>query len=382
MSPVNTTDECPMSHEASRFASTDGARRHAPSNGPWRGAGEREHAGSQSTVPESPVRRAQTGEEPVAVVTTTVPVSVIVACYNAAPFLRQCIASIHTHPQPSEVIVVDDGSTDGSLELARQLATEYPNLRVLANPDNMGAAEARFRGITAAKEDWVAWVDADDLLEPGAIGDAYARVGETADMCIWDLWRLRPDGSSFRFASNPEALPVSGATALRLTLPDWRIHSLGVTRKSLFLKAYQDCGVQSFNRDELISRLVLQGARQVVGSPRRYYYRINPQSTTRIMSDKQLTRLRSNLWLIDLACGLPGAPLGQVVRESVEYAYTMHEQRRCFTGPVLRDELRSFVLGLARRPAVWRSILASRLHLRLIAGFLKSAVGPTWLSSV
>jgi len=90
-------------------------------------------------------------------------VSVVIPCYNAAPFLRETLESVlaQTHP-PLEVVVVDDGSTDDSSRIAESFG---PPVRVIRQ-QNQGESVARNRGIAAARGEWVALLDADDVWEP------------------------------------------------------------------------------------------------------------------------------------------------------------------------------------------------------------------------
>ncbi len=86
----------------------------------------------------------------------------IIPCYNAESFLGEAIESVLRQTQPvDEIIVVDDGSTDGSRDVARR----YP-VQVLTTASNSGHAAARNIGINAAKGDTLVWLDADDSFEP------------------------------------------------------------------------------------------------------------------------------------------------------------------------------------------------------------------------
>lgn len=93
-------------------------------------------------------------------------VSVVIPCYNAARFVAATLRSVLAQgDEVLEVIVVDDGSTDGSAEL---VANDFPSVRLLRQA-NAGVAAARNLGIQSARGDWVAFVDADDLWLPGKL---------------------------------------------------------------------------------------------------------------------------------------------------------------------------------------------------------------------
>ncbi len=98
-------------------------------------------------------------------------ISVIVPAYNAERFLSQTVQSVQSQTEGDwELIVVNDGSRDGTGPLADRLAAEDPRVRVVHQP-NAGLSGARNGGIAAAspEADAFLFLDADDLLEPGAL---------------------------------------------------------------------------------------------------------------------------------------------------------------------------------------------------------------------
>lgn len=94
-------------------------------------------------------------------------VSVVMPVYNAAAYLAGSIASVRAQTWPHwELLAVDDGSRDGSLELLRELAASDPRVRPLPQARNAGVAAARNAGIEAARGRWIAFLDSDDAWEP------------------------------------------------------------------------------------------------------------------------------------------------------------------------------------------------------------------------
>jgi glycosyltransferase involved in cell wall biosynthesis len=89
-------------------------------------------------------------------------VSVVMPVYNAELFVGEALDSIFAQDyEPFEVVVVDDGSTDGSSAIARS----YPELRYIRQ-ENCGPSAARNAGITAARGEIIAVADSDDILLP------------------------------------------------------------------------------------------------------------------------------------------------------------------------------------------------------------------------
>jgi glycosyltransferase involved in cell wall biosynthesis len=96
-------------------------------------------------------------------------VSIIIPCFNSAKWLEEAVKSAlaQTHGNV-EVVVVDDGSTDASVSIARRF--EGPRLKVILSP-HRGASAARNAGLVAAKGDFIQFLDADDLLSPDKVAE-------------------------------------------------------------------------------------------------------------------------------------------------------------------------------------------------------------------
>lgn len=129
-------------------------------------------------------------------------VSILIPAYNAAPWLAQTIDSAlaQTHAR-CEVIVVDDGSTDTTLEIAQ---TRAPlGVRVLTQA-NAGAAASRNRAFAFAQGDFIQYLDADDVLSPGKISAQLALLAARAPgmlaTCRWG--RFVDDPGQARFVDD------------------------------------------------------------------------------------------------------------------------------------------------------------------------------------
>lgn len=98
-------------------------------------------------------------------------ISVIIPVYNVAPYLRRCTDSVLSQKGPSlEVLLIDDGSTDGSGALCDAIAAEDARVQVVHKP-NGGLSSARNAGLDLAQGHYVSFVDSDDYLEEDAYRD-------------------------------------------------------------------------------------------------------------------------------------------------------------------------------------------------------------------
>ena len=292
----------------------------------------------------------------------SIPVSIIVPVYNAGDYLTKCIESLNFSCRPAEIILIDDCSTDNSFAIAIKLAERYPNIKLLQTVKNSGAAEARRKGIFASKQAFIGLLDADDFLEEGAIEDAYDKLSIDIDLVIWELWKHEVDGTNKRTLANPNGFPVLGDAAVLQSLGEWRIHPLGIARKEVYLRAFKEFDVESYNADELITRLVFKNCRAIAGSSKKYFYRTNPASTTQRISDKHLTGLRSHIWLIRFCVVTKGAPVDSVIKGAISSAYHFFKNRTLYCEKNFDEEMFRFLSDVSKISRVWRAIILSPKH--------------------
>jgi succinoglycan biosynthesis protein ExoO len=100
-------------------------------------------------------------------VVTGIDITFAIAAYNAAPFIEAAIRSVLSQTVSSvEIIVVDDDSTDSTVDVVRRLMAQTDRLRLIQSTRNSGPAASRNKALSAARGTWLAIVDADDLVLP------------------------------------------------------------------------------------------------------------------------------------------------------------------------------------------------------------------------
>ena len=198
-------------------------------------------------------------------------VSVITPLHNAEDFIEPTVRSVLAQSYPSiEHILVDDGSTDGSLNLISHLAAEPTHrVRIKSFANNRGASFARNRGAELANGAFLLFLDADDVLLPDAISALVAALRDPqAGIAIIDWERLRrcPDGH-WRTAPADAPPPVADPeTALRAWLDGsaWAPPCAVLWRRSAFEKVGGWDESLSLNDDgELAMRAFAKGTRIV-----------------------------------------------------------------------------------------------------------------------
>lgn len=161
-------------------------------------------------------------------------ISVITITLNAAEFLGGAIASVTAQDHPDvEHILVDGGSTDGTLDLIRGAASRDPRLRYLSGPDH-GISDAMNRGLEAATGDVAAFLHADDFYADPAVLSRAVSVFCQHHSCMWLTGGIRQVG---RNGSALRDLPVRRYSYRRLLRSNIIFHPSTFVRRDALLRA-------------------------------------------------------------------------------------------------------------------------------------------------
>ena len=218
-------------------------------------------------------------------------VSVVMANYNGAAFLQAALRSALGQSLAGlEVVLADDGSTDASLAIAHSIAAGDPRLVVLPPVPNGGPAAARNRGFAAARGQWIAVMDSDDLMHPERLERLLAAAErDGADIVADDMLAFFEDGGAPQpMLRGRLALPAAIDLALyvRANALFGRLPALGYL-KPVFRAAMlrqsgvrYDPGLRIAEDYDLVARLLAQGARFRVQPDLTYFYRRHSASTS------------------------------------------------------------------------------------------------------
>ncbi len=150
---------------------------------------------------------------------------VVIPCYNDEETLVKAVESALVQREVRHVFIVDDASTDQSADLMLQLAAQYPNqVRLLSMPQNGGAARARNWGAMQSDADIIAFLDADDEYDIGALSAAYMIFQQYAYVSLVRL-KLSPINLPAHYQTHPNfnkvwqtlAMTVGGNMIFRRT---------------------------------------------------------------------------------------------------------------------------------------------------------------------
>lgn len=122
-------------------------------------------------------------------------VSVIIPVYNTEDYLKECIESLVNQTlREIEILIVNDGSTDSSLEIMKEFKNKYPNIIKIFDKVNGGQASARNYALPFAQGEYLGFVDSDDWVDSTMYEEMYEKAEkEDADIVICDMVDHFPD---------------------------------------------------------------------------------------------------------------------------------------------------------------------------------------------
>lgn len=128
-------------------------------------------------------------------------ISLIIPIYNAANYINEtlkCVIS-QTIFDKMEIILVNDGSKDGSREICEKYTKDYPNI-ILINQENKGVSEARNTGLNRATGKYITFLDADDYVEFDLYEKEFSLIKKSgADIAVVDFKKVHSDGTAVKY---------------------------------------------------------------------------------------------------------------------------------------------------------------------------------------
>lgn len=111
-------------------------------------------------------------------------ISIIIPVYNTEKYLKKCIESVlYQRNKNYEIILVDDGSTDGSLKICEFYNAKYENIKLIKQ-NNKGAAAARNEGLKNSNGDYILFLDSDDFVADNSLNKIYECLNKNEDVDV------------------------------------------------------------------------------------------------------------------------------------------------------------------------------------------------------
>lgn len=118
--------------------------------------------------------------------------SIIIVSFNTKDLLKKCLQSLSNLKRKAEILVVDNGSTDGSVQMIEK---EFPNVQLTKNAQNMGFAKANNLGTRKAKGKYVVLLNSDTVVKENALGEMASFADQKTDLGVVGARLLNPDNS-------------------------------------------------------------------------------------------------------------------------------------------------------------------------------------------
>lgn len=211
-------------------------------------------------------------------------VSIVVPVYNSEKYLARCVGSLRAQTcDEIEMILVDDGSTDGSGEICEQAAAQDRRI-VVIHQKNGGVSAARNAGIRQARGDYVMFVDADDELLPDAVEKLLETITQSrAQMVVGRHIHVRANGAERVEDDRCKAGRMEGEDFLKAVLADlpvgyfvWRI----LYQKEFISDLRFEEGCITGEDGIFIFRCAMKKPLVVITDDVVYRYYMNPDSVT------------------------------------------------------------------------------------------------------
>lgn len=230
-------------------------------------------------------------------------ISILMSVYNSEKFLLKTIESIRSQDfKDWELICVNDGSTDSSIDILNEFASNDQRISVYSIQNSGCASIPRNIGLTKSKGNYVLQHDSDDFCSPNLLSNLYKRVIDTnADCVLPDLEFYYPNeilkNHSIVGKFGDRNVVLSGREALLLSL-NWDIHGLGLFNGNLLRAIKYD--VEGMNGDEFTTRKLFSLCNSVTFSEGTYFYVQHPSSITKKITPKLFDVYHTNVKILNL----------------------------------------------------------------------------------
>ena len=294
----------------------------------------------------------------------TTSVSVLVAVYNAAPYLEQCLDSLLGQSiENIQILCMDDCSTDNSWKILQDYARRDARVEIFQMPENSGQAKARNELIRHARGKFVTFLDSDDWMAPDTLENCVKIFDEhdDADCVLLRVLKIDENGTETDY-DKPIPPSLTGFEAFKASLT-WDIHGCYAARREFFEQWLYDDTCRSYSDDNSTRQHYYHSRRVYYAPDARYFYRQNADSTMHRVSVRRYDFLRANTsmkrQLLELNVGEEILDIYENIRwlNCVGLYLFYYQNRRSMSAA-------DNAYGLQEIKSVWQSIEAKRLRPR------------------
>lgn len=211
-------------------------------------------------------------------------VSVIIPVYKVEPYLARCLNSVVGQTlREIEIVCVDDGSPDRSIDILNRYAAQDDRIRVISQ-ENRGLGGARNRGVDAAMGRFILFVDSDDWIDPDYCERLYEAAQRTgADTAVASILKIRPARSKWtvRYLREETVEEVREKFRVCRCPPDFYVMNKLLRRDMLLRLGLRFRERVCYEDVEYTMRVLCEGGRLVTVPGVVYRYMVNPTSITK-----------------------------------------------------------------------------------------------------
>lgn len=222
--------------------------------------------------------------------------SILIPAYNAEKFISDAVESARRQTLSNiEIIICNDGSSDRTEAIIREIARADPRIKIIRNPSNFGISLTRNIALQHACGRWLFFLDADDLLHPQQL-EILVALGEhyQADVVINNLYWISADGKKY---VGPAVHDIKETQPLSSTIFINRSSRMGFSwgylRPLVKMEFIRQHNISIDNRlitgidFYFLCAIFIAGARSIFSPMPMYYYRLHPQSITALPANRR-----------------------------------------------------------------------------------------------
>lgn len=216
-------------------------------------------------------------------------ISIIVPVFNSEKYLERCLSSIKDQTYKNlEIIVIDDGSTDGSLQIINDFQT-IDNRFIVINQNNKGPGSARNKGLQIAKGDYLAFVDSDDWIDLDMIHIMYDALKiNKCDIAVCKLKQVYNQTIVYNKKKYKSQVLDKTSSLRNLLTVDWGFYSCNKMFKASLLNNIRYPEGVYFEDIRMIYKPFCRSEKNVFISEGLYFYTQRADSTTRTNSPSKM----------------------------------------------------------------------------------------------